>query len=66
MSTPVEGEMTPVSDPVVTPVTEVTVDESGNTTVVGYPSGTSESYEGTPGTSAGGAGVGEIPDGYVG
>lgn len=61
MSTPTEepstGEVTPAGDPLLTPVTVQTTDDSGNTTVIGYPSGYNQGYTGTPGESPGG-GVG--------
>lgn len=50
--------MTQVGDPIITPVTDTTVDGDGNTTVVGYPSGTNESYSGTPDTDPNGPGLG--------
>ncbi|AUG87280.1 hypothetical protein HOS59_gp16 [Streptomyces phage Rowa] len=69
---PVEGEnptpepvpadpVAPAEDPVMTPVTDVTVDESGNTTVVGYPPSTNEVYTEQPSVDPGG--VGALPDG---
>lgn len=64
---PNEGEMVSDGDPILTPVTEETTDENGNTVVVGYPPGSVEGWTGTPVTSESdspGAGVGvEPPEG---
>jgi hypothetical protein len=65
---PDEGVMTPDGDPILTPVTEETTDDNGNTVVTGYPPGSTTGYTGTPGTSPEGSGPGigigiEAPEG---
>lgn len=55
-----DGDMTPDGDESLTPVTEETTDEHGNTVIIGYPSGSNQGYVGTPITdpNVGGVGVG--------
>lgn len=43
-----DGEMLPVGDEMIFPVTTETIDENGNTVLTGYPSGSSQAYVGTP------------------
>ncbi|MGW2591665.1 hypothetical protein ACWCXC_15570 [Streptomyces sp. NPDC001515] len=66
MSTPAEGDMTPDGDPLVVPYTQEYVDDDGNTVIVGYPSGSTTGYTGTPGTSADGPGMGVSEEGGYG
>lgn len=63
-----DDEVTQVGDPVVTPVTDETTDEDGNTTVIGYPPGTVINYEGGVSDPNGpGVGAGQTnPDGSEG
>ncbi len=41
-----DDEVTQVGDPLVTPVTDTTTDDNGNTVVIGYPPSTVVVYEG--------------------
>jgi hypothetical protein len=57
------ADAVPNGDPVITPATDQSTDDDGNTVVVGYPPGVSEGYSGMPGTDVGSDGGYEEPVG---
>jgi len=56
-----EGDVTPVTDPIVTQVSTEYVNENGNTVVIGYTPSVTIIYEGTPSLGEAGGGLDQPP-----